>query len=581
MTTDQQHYDLDQLAIAAWQSGEIVDDAILDLALPALEMGIDAEEVEGIVRTQFQLLDESQTTAQAILRLAGLGTAKFERLRESEAKRLHMRLGVLDAQVEKARAKTKQEESTSATIPTWTPVISNITTAVNGFELLHGISNAIRKFVRLEESEAIIIALWILFTWIFEKCAETNPFLRIVSPEPNCGKSTLLDVLEHLTRAPWLISSSTKSSFIRRAQAERFTLLLDEADAFLQENEEFRNVLDAASRPNGRTGLSVKQGDDWVSTDINIFVPIAIASIKKLRRMETVEQRSIHIWLKRATKEERKALSKARQRALKTMLEPIADRCARWALDNCDQLVAMDPTLDFEDGRDEDKWMPLIGIADYLDAELGKRVRQIAAGMIGETAEDHQSLPILLLGDIKSLFDLRREQQGPNVDKYASEALCDDLAALEDRPWRALPSGRGKEPKPITQNRLALMLKDFRIAPHTIRLGDHTPKGFEYKDFEDAWLRYQPHEKKDDLSKNDGPDRNTATTLGREGESSDLQGATEDPCGSSKNSSFPYRENDCGGVADRNGKNIDTSLFSDSGPDAEVLVFDDEEWLKK
>src|SRR5262249_8390759 len=149
-----------------------------------------------------------------------------------------------------------------------------------------------------------------------------------------------LDVLEHLSRAGWLISSSTKSNFIRKVQTGRITFLLDEADAFLQENEEFRNVLDAANRPNGRTGLSTKQGDDWVSTDINVFVPIAIASIRKLRRMETVEQRSIHIWLKRATKAERNTLTKARQRTLKATLEPIADRCARWAIDNADQLVA-------------------------------------------------------------------------------------------------------------------------------------------------------------------------------------------------------------------------------------------------
>jgi hypothetical protein len=391
------------------------------------------------------------------------------------------------------------------------------------------------------------VALWILFTWIFDRCADTNPFLRIISPEPNCGKSTLLDVLEHLTRAGWLISSSTKSNFIRKVQNGRITFLLDEADAFLQENEEFRNVLDAANRPNGRTGLSVKQGDDWVSTDINVFVPIAIASIKKLRRMETVEQRSIHIWLKRATKAERNSLTKARQRTLKATLQPIADRCARWALDNADQLDAMDPALDFEDGRDEDKWMPLIGIADYLDAELGTRVRQIAAGMIGETATDKQSLPILLLADIKQLFDRKREHRYPNPDKYASQALCDDLAGLEERPWRTLPTGKGKEPKPITQNRLALMLQDFHITPRTIRIGDHTPKGFERDDFEDAWSRYLAGGKKHDLDTNDDPNRNNATTQRAEGESPDFQGATSDPCGGMKKGLEPLPDNDCGG----------------------------------
>lgn len=148
------------------------------------------------------------------------------------------------------------------------------------------------------------------------------------------------------------------------------TFLLDEADAFLQENEQFRGVLDAAHRPHGRTGMSATDGENWTPIEINVFVPLAIASIKKLRRMGTVEQRSIHIWLKRATKEERLALTKARQRTLHRILDPLAERCARWAMDNA-HLIGKEPLLDFEDGRDDDKWAPLVAIADYTDPALG------------------------------------------------------------------------------------------------------------------------------------------------------------------------------------------------------------------
>src|SRR5581483_11715519 len=100
------------------------------------------------------------------------------------------------------------------------------------------------------------------------------------------------------------------------------------------------------------------------------------------------------------------------------------------------------------------------------------------------------------------------------------------LAALEERPWRALPAGKGKEPKPITQNRLAMMLKDFQIAPRKLRLGDTTPNGFERKDFEDAWLRYPPPKAKpeneaenSETPKNDVSGWNSGTTLRGVGES--------------------------------------------------------------
>ena len=70
-----------------------------------------------------------------------------------------------------------------------------------------------------------------------------------------------------------------------------------------------RNVLDAASDPDtANISLSVKSGDDWIPAEFNVFVPIAIASIGMLRKMQTVESRSIHVHLKRATPDGTEAL---------------------------------------------------------------------------------------------------------------------------------------------------------------------------------------------------------------------------------------------------------------------------------
>jgi hypothetical protein len=198
-----------------------------------------------------------------------------------------------------------------------------------------------------------------LFTWVFEHFAETNPYLRIISPAPECGKSTLLKVIKLLARGGWLVSKITPSSFTRTMERERRSLLLDEGDAFLHENEIMRNVLDAASDPDtANISMSVKSGDDWIPAEFNVFVPIAIASIGMLRKMQTVESRSIHIHLKRATPTELKHFSKGRRRELKALLDPFAAKCARWATDNLNMLKSnARPTLpDAMTGREQDKW---------------------------------------------------------------------------------------------------------------------------------------------------------------------------------------------------------------------------------
>jgi Protein of unknown function (DUF3631) len=68
-----------------------------------------------------------------------------------------------------------------------------------------------------------------------------------------------------------------------------------------------------------------------------------------------------------------------------------------------------------------------------------------------------------------------------------SKDLCDRLADIEESPWAEWSKG-----KPITQPRLAKLLRPFKIRPGTIRLNDVTEKGYHRKSFEDAWKRYLP-----------------------------------------------------------------------------------------
>jgi hypothetical protein len=483
-----------------------------------------------------------------LIRLASLSTFDYEKERKEAAKKLGVRPLVLDAEVGKHRTASRSEPSPKKESPAWAPPQKLWTESVDGRELVAELTAAIRRFVLLDQIGASVAALWVLFTWLFEHIAETNPFLRIVSPTPQCGKSTLLKVLRRLCRHGWIVARISASSFTRTMSSDRRTLLLDEGDAFLHENEIMRNVLDGASDPDtATTSMSVKSGDEWKPAEFNVFVPIGIASIGTLRKMQTVEDRSIAIQLKRATPAELKQLAKGRKRELDAVLGPLAEKCARWAADNAGKLKGSRPELpDILSGREQDKWEPLVAIADAISPEAGEAARFAATNCSGATGAD-APIGVALISDIRRLFDANR------LDRFSSQTMCEELAALdEDRPWAEY----GKTRKPLSKNQLARLLRPFSITPRTVRLPDgSTPKGYQLSDFEDAFARYLG-----DLKSTDAPifgdrDRHTATAAGRVRQTDDFQSATEVPCGGSKNSTSPNAENGCGVVAVQNDLN--------------------------
>jgi hypothetical protein len=56
---------------------------------------------------------------------------------------------------------------------------------------------------------------------------------------------------------------------------------------------------------------------------------------------------------------------------------------------------------------------------------------------------------------------------------------------MEDRPWPEWKNG-----KPLTKTQLARLLSRFGIKPKGVRIGNETPRGYERKQFDDAFSRY-------------------------------------------------------------------------------------------
>src|SRR5262249_53418900 len=137
-----------------------------------------------------------------------------------------------------------------------------------------------------------------------------------------------------------------------------------------------------------------------------------------------------------------------------------------------------DPAIPDElNDREADVWEPLFALADLAGGEWPQRARAAAIAMAGRAEPD--TLPQVLLADIRAIFNAKE------TDKMKSEDLLKVLNAMTDRLWPTICKGHE-----MTAHKLSRMLKDFQIAPGSIRLTRGTAKGYTRSQFEDSWERY-------------------------------------------------------------------------------------------
>ncbi len=214
-------------------------------------------------------------------------------------------------------------------------------------------------------------------------------------------------------------------------------------------------------------------GEDHEPRQFSTYAPAAIAMIGQLP--DTLYDRSVVISLRRRKPDEKVESFRSDRTE---DLHVLARKMVRWAQDHQDRLAQSDPDMGVLLNRFADNWRPLIAIADEAGGDWPVRVRKIADA--ADAARTEQSVNVLLLTDIRSIFDERE------VDRISSAELVAQLTMIEGRPWAEWRNG-----KPITQNSLARLLGKFEILSGTIRLeGDATAKGYYRSAFEDVFSRY-------------------------------------------------------------------------------------------
>jgi hypothetical protein len=348
---------------------------------------------------------------------------------------------------------------------------------VDGASLIIDLETAINTHAVLPDGAAVAMALWIVHTYCLGAAAIT-PRLAIVSPTKRCGKTTVLKLLGALACKPLAAANLTPAVLYRVVEAYSPTILVDEADTFLAEQDELRGVLNAG---HDRHSAVVPRcvGDDFEPKVFHVFGAVAIAAIGKLP--DTLMDRSLVIEMKRKAPGERLQKLRRRQREA---LGALPRRCARWAADNMKTLSELEPNVpDDLDDRAADNWEPLLAIADQAGGAWPARARSTALLLSGARADAVETgdSGVQLLADVRAVF------ANHGIDKSTTKALLSALADLEGRPWAEWNRGR-----PLTARQLGTLLGRFGIKPGTIRVGEATPKGYLLADLTDAFGRYLP-----------------------------------------------------------------------------------------
>ena len=456
-----------------------------------------------------------------IARLAKLDVVAYERERISAAERLGVRISVLDKLVnaERAISAPSPGQGNALDLPSPKPWDD----PVNGEVLLTDLTAGIRRYVVMEDGAAESMALWAIHAHALDAFG-ISPRLAITSPEKGCGKTTALDVMGRLVPRSLPTANITAASIFRTIEMAGPTLLIDEADTFLKDNDEMRGVLNSGHR-RSTANIIRTVGEDHEPRQFSTWAATAIAMIGRLP--DTLEDRSIPIRLRRRLPSE--TIESLRWDRMNE-LDLLARKAARWAADNIDALRRIDPVMPAGlINRAADNWRPLLAIADIAGGSWPQHARKIMLAVAGPNSNE-QSIRVMLLEDIQATFEEKC------TDRLSSAELVAALTEMEGRPW---PEWRGG--KPLTQSGLAKQLGHFGIAPANLRTGETVVRGYRKEQFGDAFARYIPGP-----SVEGATPLQTAISCGFLAESQPLQ---DDGCSGSENAGSPQNYRECSGVA--------------------------------
>ena len=410
-------------------------------------------------------------------RLAGLPEDEYELQRKDAAKALGVRPTFLDKKVESMRADATggQDLPIEETVPWPEPV--------DPAALLDEIEATVGRFIVCSPEVRTAATLWAAFTWFID-AVKIAPIALITAPEKGCGKTQMLVVLKRLSYHSLSTSNLTSAVLFRIIEMYHPTLMIDEADAFMRDNEELRGLINSGYDSEDQRVWRV--GDDEARSlqGFRVWGAKAIAGIKAEKLASTITDRSIVLSMRRRLKTEKVERLRRADPALFPSLRQKLARFAQDASETVREQAAELEDLEALGDRQLDNWEPLRAIAEVAGKHWPQKVKEAALALSGKANDEPDGIGPELLSNIWTIFQYRSNQ-----DRMTTKDLIDALKSEEE--WRWKTYNRGLE---ITFRQLAQLLKPYEIHSRNMKVNGEVFKGYFRSDFEDAVSRYLPSE---------------------------------------------------------------------------------------
>jgi Protein of unknown function (DUF3631)/Domain of unknown function (DUF3854) len=321
------------------------------------------------------------------------------------------------------------------------------------------------------------LVLWQILTHLKDSLS-LIPQLGLCSALKRCGKTRTLEVLERTVWKGLLAASVSPAATIRTIEKYEPCFLIDEFDAFLSQNEEFRGVLNTC---HSRGVKHIRcQPETHEPQAFNAFCAVAIALIGELP--STVEDRAIVLQLER--KQVSESVVPVRKVAPEVFIT-LRREIRRFALDYAREILTAIPVLPkLTNDRALENWEPLAQIAAVLGDPWPRRAF-LAAKRLTPSDCDEQDFTIQLLVALKHLFLVHGlDQPEKQEEVLPSEQIVLALNKDKEAPW----ADRKQYFHGLTAKKLSVELRRFKVKSRKNRA--HELHGYCWKDLVPHFRRY-------------------------------------------------------------------------------------------
>jgi len=352
-------------------------------------------------------------------------------------------------------------------------------------DILNDVRHYISRFCVFPDEHCLVaVTLWAAHTHLIEHL-HTTPRLAVLSPEPESGKSRVLEVLDLLTPHSMLSVSPSPATIFRTLNQRQITLLMDEVDTIFKTrgkddtHEDLRGLLNAGYRRGATIPRCV--GPKHEVVDFPVFCAVALAGLGNLP--DTIMTRSIIVRMRRRSTNEQVEPFRYRKDAEGGHV--LRGQLSAWAASVADDVGKAWP--EFPEGvtdRLAECWEPLIAVADAAGGDWPKKARDACKAFKKQSASRPMTLGIRLLSDLSLIF-------GESIALHTEtiiERLCngEKYGLAADAPWEELYGNA------ISERYLASALKKYGIKPQKVKVDGRSLQGYRREHFWDAWQRYLP-----------------------------------------------------------------------------------------